>query len=307
MLAHLIDHLANLSVPLMRSYIRYFPLATGKRSLWTRIIDPYCAWRSRKFVAPTVFGSEIAGDSMDIIQQYIYYFGVWEPQLTSWIQRRLSPGDTFIDVGANIGYFSLLASKLVGDSGSVVAIEASPKIFGALQNNLGLNKVRNVRSVNMAASDSQGVTHVFHGHECNSGLTSIFDGRDLELECQIESAPLSIILKPQEIENARLIKIDVEGAEWSVAIGMEKLFGSARADLEIIVEIDPIPLAKQGKRPEDLMKIFWEAGFHAYAIENDYSPLSFTRLGSEKRPVRMDKFPNWVTDVVFSRQAAKAL
>jgi hypothetical protein len=51
---------------------------------------------------------------------YIYYFGVWEPNITRWIVRRLASGDMFIDVGANVGYYSLLASKLVGESGSVV-------------------------------------------------------------------------------------------------------------------------------------------------------------------------------------------
>ena len=50
-----------------------------------------------------MFGSKIAGNTNDIIPQYIYYFGLWEPHLTRWIQRRLAPGDTFIDVGANIG------------------------------------------------------------------------------------------------------------------------------------------------------------------------------------------------------------
>ena len=95
---------------LFRSYVRYIPFSAGKRYLWARVIDPYFAWISHPFVASTVSGMKMKGDAKDIIQQYIYYFGVWEPHITGWVSRRLAPGDTFVDVGANIGYYSLLAS-----------------------------------------------------------------------------------------------------------------------------------------------------------------------------------------------------
>src|SRR2546429_7961962 len=98
----------------------------------------------------------MAGSTRDILQQYIYYFGVWEPNLTRWIAQRLAPGDTFIDGGANIGYFTLLASKLVRDSGAGVAIEASPATFDALQRNLARNRARNGGAGNAAGSDCHG-------------------------------------------------------------------------------------------------------------------------------------------------------
>src|SRR5437867_4093793 len=90
-------------IPLVRAYIRYVPLAAGKRSVWERLVNPYLAWEPHPFVARTVFGSDIAGDAQDILTQYVYYFGVWEPHITRWVQGRLRQGDTFIDVGANIG------------------------------------------------------------------------------------------------------------------------------------------------------------------------------------------------------------
>jgi Met-10+ like-protein len=137
----------------------------GRRSFWAQIVGPYFAWHAHKFRVSTAFGSQIAGDTRDIVQQYIYYFGVWEPNLTRWIVRRLAPGDVFIDVDTNVGYYSLLASKLVGESGSVVAIEASPSTFKILQTNLALNHVRDVRAVNMAAYDSTTIKKVFRGSE----------------------------------------------------------------------------------------------------------------------------------------------
>jgi hypothetical protein len=124
-------------IPLLRAYIRYAPFAAGKAWLWSRVIHPYFAWTHHRFACKTQSAGRIAGDTRDILQQY--YFGVWEPNLTHWIVGRLRRGDTFVDVGANIGYYSLLASKLVGPGGSVVALEASPTIFHQLQDNLRLN------------------------------------------------------------------------------------------------------------------------------------------------------------------------
>lgn len=294
-------------IPLVRAFIRYAPFVAGKRSFWTRVVDPYFAWHSHKFVASTVFGGQIAGDASDILQQYIYYFGVWEPHLTRWIGQRLAPGDTFIDVGANIGYFSLLASKLVGDSGAVVAIEASPKIFNALQGNLARNRAHNVRAVNVAVTDRKGWVRLFRGPDSNLGRTTIREECGFEFECEVEAAPLSAILQLEEAQNARLIKIDVEGAEWSVVAGMGPLLSSARTDLEIVVEVQPGPLAQQGKQPEDLLRIFLEAGFHAYRLENDYSPLSYLPPPTEKRPERIRTPIQCQTDVAFSRQDSELL
>jgi FkbM family methyltransferase len=297
----------RLAIPLARSYIRYAPFGLGKPWLWSEVIHPYLAWQSYPFVATTVFGAKIAGNTMDIIQQYLYYFGVWEPHLTRWITQKLQPGDTFIDVGANIGYFSLLASSLVGEAGAVVAIEASPRTFVLLENNLARNHVTNVRALNVAASNRHGVAQVFRGHASNIGLTTIIKDEDLPYECDVVTAPLGALLLPVESQNARVIKIDVEGAEWAVAASMVPLLRGSRADLEVIVEIDPGPLAKQGKCPGDVMKIFREAGFHAYRMANDYSPLSYLRPMAESRPIRLHSPPEQVTDVVFSRRDAEML
>jgi len=260
---------------------------------------------------PTVFGSKIAGDTRDIIQQYIYYFGVWEPHLTRWIVRRLAPGDAFIDVGANIGYYSLLASRLVGECGSVVAIEASPETFKVLQHNLAFNRVRNVRAVNMAAFHSKTIIKVFRGSEYEVGHTTVIEQEGLkrrfEVECEINAAPLSAVLSREEMQNARLIKIDVEGAEWSVLEGMRPLLNSGRPDLEIMVEVNPACLVQQGKRTEDLLSILLDAGFYAYRLENDYSALSYLPPCIEARPTRIRNAIQCCTDVVFSHQDSEQL
>ena len=189
----------------------------------------------------------------------------------------------------------------------MVAIEASPQTFGLLENNLARNHVTNVRALNVAVSNRHGVAQVFRGYASNIGMTTIINDEDFPHECDVVMAPLSALLLPGECQNARVIKIDVEGAEWAVATGMEPLLRDGRADLEVIIEIEPGPLARGGKCPGDVMQIFLEAGFHAYRIENDYSALSYLRPMADSRPRRLHSTPEQVTEVVFSRRDAEML
>ncbi len=305
------DWITHLLIPFARTYVRYAPWKMGKQSFWARIVDPYFAWHAHQFIVPTTFGSHISGDTRDIIQQYIYYFGIWEPNLTHWMIQRLAPGDAFIDVGANVGYYSLLASKLVSTYGTVVAIEASPEIFKTLQGNIALNHTQNIRTVNVAVYHSNTVMKVFRGSEYEVGQTTILEEEALEhgfeVECEIDAAPLSDILRRHEIQNARLIKIDVEGAEWSVVDGMRPLLNSSRDDLEMIIEIKPECLARRGNKPEDLLSILLDAGFYAYSLQNDYSALSYLAPNTHKRPRRIHDRIESPTDVVFSRQDSEEL
>ena len=250
---------------------------------------------------------KITGDARDIIQQYVYYFGVWEPHITSWITANLRRGDYFIDVGANVGYYSLLASQIVGRQGGVVAIEASPKTFSELQTNLALNNIRNVRAVNQAVTDFKGRVKIFRGHDHNTGLTTVLDRDDFELECEVDAAPFSEIVRTDEMKRTRVVKIDVEGAEGAVVAGMGAIIHNGRPDLEVVIETNPAALARRGITPEELLHPFLNVGFHAYEIENDYSPLSYIPLPTPKRPRRIRAAIRSNIDVVLSRRDCEFL
>ena len=99
-------------IPVFRGYIRYFPVTAGKMTVWNAI-GSYFQYAKFPFSTRTLFGGQFTGNTVDVIQRFIYYFGIWEPALTYWIRNRLKPGDVFVDVGANIGYFTVLASGLV--------------------------------------------------------------------------------------------------------------------------------------------------------------------------------------------------
>ena len=115
----------------------------------------------RTFVARMRNGQVFHGDTKDVIQRNIYAFGVWEPEITRWLEGFLRPGDFVLDVGANTGYFSLQASKLVGPKGQVVAIEPVPSINAAMTRNLEANNCSNVRLLNLVASDAPGEIEIY--------------------------------------------------------------------------------------------------------------------------------------------------
>jgi FkbM family methyltransferase len=163
----------------------------------------------------------MAGDSKDLIPAVIDLLGIIEENLSYWFVEQLRPGDVFIDVGAHIGYFSLLASGKVGEFGAVVSIEPSPTTFKSLEKNISLNPaLRNVRAVNLAASDKERVVRIYRGPETSTGLTSMNDRRGNVFEAEVNSAPLPRILTSSEFQRMRIIKIDVEGAEFQVVEGL---------------------------------------------------------------------------------------
>jgi len=184
-------------VTLGRRYVRHAPGLLGKAPLAAHCLNPYLRDHPRRRVVETDFGARFAVDTHDLIQRYLYLFGAWEPNMTSWIQRRLKPGDGFTDVGANIGVFSALASQLVGADGQVVAIEASPVFHRRLTQQVRLNGSRNVRAVNAAVSDGHKTLTFVLASSHNMGANSIvpYEG-PAESTFEIDAVPLPELLEP---------------------------------------------------------------------------------------------------------------
>ncbi|MEP6914019.1 MAG: FkbM family methyltransferase [Acidobacteriota bacterium] len=293
--------------PAVRWAVRHAPVEQIRRPLWAGLVVPFFQYSQTNFVVTTVFGATMAGNTRDHIQRHIYYFGLWEPNLTSFLSSRLREGDVFIDVGANIGYFSLLASRLVGRTGEVRAIEASPATYAKLLDNIGRNQATNIQAVNAAVSDRPGTVRIFRGEESNIGSTSIVSQHGRHFECEIAADRLDALLPEALRRRVRFVKIDVEGAEWLVIDGMRDLVKDGPDNLEILVELQPTALAVHGKSVDDVVSLFAEFGFRPYRIENDYSVLNYMAPGAATRPVRMRSAITTQTDVVFSRIDAEFL
>jgi FkbM family methyltransferase len=223
----------------------------------------------------------------DLVQMYIWLFDVWEPDLTDIVRRRLGSGDGFIDVGANIGYFSCLASRIVGDHGCVIAVEASPPIFSQLEETVRLNECRGIRLLNKAASDAHGAQEVFAGPAHNIGLTTTIKSRGFRKQATVEAMPLDAMVTSDELSTIALVKIDVEGGEVSVLAGMDHIVRHGPDRLEILVELSPLWWNRTSMTPREVLQPLIAAGFNVYLIENNYWPWRYLWPNCVRRPQRL--------------------
>ncbi|MCV7344715.1 FkbM family methyltransferase [Mycolicibacterium rhodesiae] len=261
--------------------------------------------------ARTSFGATMTCRLTDLIGWYVWLFGEWEPDLTRFVSSRLSGGDVFVDVGANAGYYSLLAARHVGADGGVVAVEASPAVFAELCDNVTANRLTDrIRLVNAAASAASGTLTIYAGPNHNLGMSTTVPTRKLRAEATIDAHRLDEMLSASEIASARIIKIDVEGAEPDVLAGMTTMIPLLRADAEIVVELSPRWWPRRGRNPAAILKPFLDSGFHMYAMGNDYSPWRYLWLDDASYAVRIRGTIDRRTrrlDLVLSRRDADRL
>ncbi|MFD8097790.1 FkbM family methyltransferase [Streptomyces malaysiensis] len=306
----MIRRLDQAALDLGREYVRHAPWSAGKRALVENHLNAALRDRPLHRLARTRFGATFAVDTQDLIQRYLYLFGVWEPHMTRWLQRRLKPGDVFVDVGANIGYYSVLASRLVGGSGKVVAVEASPTFLGLLQRHARRNGCANIRTVNAAVSDREELLTFILASSRNMGANSVvpYDG-PAESTFEIAARPLPDLLTEDEIAQARVIKVDVEGAEGGVVRGLVPLLDRLRPDAELTVEVTPQRMAELGDSVEELLAALTGHGFHVYRLTNDYAAGSYPDAlrRAPEVPVRWRGPVAEESDLVFSRVDAESL
>ena len=159
----------------------------------------------------------IAGSSV-----HSCWIGLYEWEKARLLARTLKPGMVFFDVGANVGYFTLLASRLVGPTGRIFAFEPLRRNLTYLRRHIAMHNLENVTVVEVAVSDSEGFATFDPGSNASSGRLS-----------QQGSVHVQTVSLDKEISAGRLpvpdiLKIDVEGAEVQVLDGLKKTLETAR-------------------------------------------------------------------------------
>jgi len=293
----------------LRAHVRYFPIGKGKLATATLALREF---RKRRVthLAKTRTGAVLEVEIDDLVQGYIYLFGVWEPSITYWVVSSLSAGDVFVDVGANIGYYSVLASSIIGQEGLVVAVEPSPHFYSALQRNLKRNNCTNVSAWNLAASDRTDVVLNFvQPDRFNRGnSTAVLAEGSSQALFRAKTELLANLIPDSRLANTRLIKIDVEGFELAALRGMASLFDRLRFEVEILVEISPELLKRQFQSARDIFELLRIHGFNAYKINNDYNVSTYLNSKVDLGVVRwMQPEVPELGDFIFSRRDVNRL
>ena len=151
--------------------------------------------------------------------------GVYGMEEMRFILDHLVRGSTFVDVGANIGCYSLPAAQRVAPNGRVLSIEASPKILSLLQTNVERNHASNVTIVPVAASDRDGIVSFYAAPSTHAGMGSLAP-RFVDGEIYVPARPVDSILTEARVDQVHLMKVDVEGFEAAVFRGSRQLLTS---------------------------------------------------------------------------------
>jgi len=226
--------------------------------------------RSLVAVARSRDGVRLHCDSRDVIQRFMLVFGVWEPGVTAAIRAVLRPGDTFVDIGANIGCHSLLASRLVGPTGTVVAVEPFPEALSHLRSNIVLNDARNIVVIERAVATSPGRVSLFRGPQGNLGKTSRHGDASVGQEVSVPCGPLADLLEPAHL-GGRLLKVDVEGDENLVLGQLLDRAGHDKMPDALLLEISTSEAREE--RGAGLQRLR-DLGYALYRVPNRYG-LSF--------------------------------
>jgi FkbM family methyltransferase len=216
----------------------------------------------------------------------ILMYGYYEKFTTDIFRKLVKRGDVFLDIGANLGHYSLIAAGLVGDTGSVYAFEPASDIYELLGKSVSANGFNNIVTVPKAVSNKVGTARlVLDPHE--PGMNWLDSGSDSSNTIVIETVTLDDYFKDKE-KRADVIKIDVEGAEMLVLEGMRELL--KRSDgLTLFTEFSPVMIRRAGSSPEEYLRQLFANGFtlfHINETEEKLDPLDFDkamRIGTEEK------------------------
>jgi len=240
-----------------------------------------------------------------MLSRILAYRGVFEPGLSGFIRQQVRAGDVCVDVGANVGYFSLLLAQQVGANGQVLAVEAAPGNVRKLERNLHANGwAERVRVVHAACSDFSGpctfYVHARNDMHCRLSppspreLDAWLMGRQHWRPVQVQAQTLAQTLgalAPQ----VSFIKLDIEGAEHLIS-----------PELVACCTHERLCVALEAKAPHvrATLEPFERAGFLIYNLHNDYRWLLNRRAPRRPSPMSFAQAyaTRYMVDVLLSRQ-----
>lgn len=186
---------------------------------------------------------------------YFLYKSVFDFDKIIFIKSKVNEGDTVVDIGSNIGFYTKLFSKIVGKDGKVYSFEPDIKNFKILKSNKF--SYNNVKLFNIALGSKNGSINLFESKDRNTDHQT-YDIGDRRSARKIRCAKGDYLLR-KELE-IRFIKIDTQGYDYYVLEGMKNLLSSSR-NIFVVGEMWPYGLYKSGILPSRYLKFLKDMGF----------------------------------------------
>jgi FkbM family methyltransferase len=280
-----VSWMTRIASALVTGYIRHFPF---ERTKW-RLMQ-----MARSFLVvelhPGVF-MRLA--NVTVIEKEIVREGMFERETVEVFLALLSSGMTVLDVGANIGQYTLVAAHAVGPYGQVHAFEPTAEIASELRCNVALNEFQNVTINEVAVADSRGEQLLYCTDPGSPGTNTIMN--PVEQPCttsKVRTVTLDDYLAERGVSDVDVMKLDVEGAELLVLRGAERLLRGPRAPV-LLLEVNPRTLALSGSSAELLLELLKDWGYTYYPIATygvqTHDPWA---NGLAAKPAHFDRFSN---------------
>ncbi|MBU0682837.1 MAG: FkbM family methyltransferase [Candidatus Omnitrophota bacterium] len=207
----------------------------------------------------------------DVVMRNMYY-GLYESVISSLLKKYLREGDVFIDAGANIGYMSAFALGMVGKTGEVHSFEPVPRYFKRLERIKEDNPEYNIFANNTALGEKEETLSIKVTNVRNIGWNTMvpdfMDESAVKEEIPVSVMRLDEYIFSKEIENVRLIKIDVEGYEFPVLKGLNKYLSGAKQLPIIIAEIVPDSYPRLNSTLHEFSKYMRRFRYQAYSVDS---------------------------------------
>jgi FkbM family methyltransferase len=202
------------------------------------------------------------------VDWHVLFFGSYEPEARNIFRTVLPLGGVAVDVGANVGWHTLLMASLVGAGGRVLAIEPNPDLRRRLHNHLCLNHFSQAEIIPCAAADTERMTDFYApaAKDLDSGNGHVVEAGHAEnaSTIRVETRRMDAIASAAGVERLDLIKIDVEGFEWPVLRGGENTIAKFRP--HIVFEYNAESASRGGGTPELISKFFRTHRYRLFSI-----------------------------------------
>jgi len=244
-----------------------------------KLIDYFNTKLKQEFVE--INGNKIYLDNSDSL--FLSVHGHHEKTETNLVIKEIKNGDTVIDIGANIGYYTLLFAKLVGPNGKVYAFEPEPNNFKLLKKNIDVNSYHNVIIEQKAISNKNQEETLYLSN--SSTANHLYKPEKNIPSLQIKSITLDEYFKNSN-QKINFVKIDISGAEPLAIEGMEKTL-SKNPNCKIMQEWWPDAIKKYNVEPDTHLRRLEELGYIFYEIDDKQEKLNLINIDS-----LLKKYPN---------------
>jgi FkbM family methyltransferase len=223
--------------------------------------------------APLGRGVRLRVPMNDFVGRAIFYFGDLDPKITWLCDRIIRPGDTVLDVGANLGWITARMARKVGPTGQVHAFEPNPRVADLLAQSVATSQLRNVHLHRIALGDKSGQLDL-HVTRTNAGMASLVYGHNSTTpiypadSTDVIKVPVRTLTEifandPQPPTRIRLVKLDVEGYEPQVLTGAASFFKQINLPDAILFELNELRTAF----PDNpAVKILQDLGYTFFTI-----------------------------------------